>query len=77
MDNYEYDEADLPEVVPGEYRKYQDIEYRIVQSGEWSMECVEYPLNEDGDSLLPQVEKTILAWIAYRNWLEKNPPKGV
>lgn len=73
---YEYDPADLPEVVPGEVRKLHDgSDYRSVESGSWYMEWISPAWDEDGDSDLEQVDKTILSWIAYRNWLAENPPE--
>lgn len=71
---YQYDPADLPEVTPGDPKKLHDgATYRTVLAGHWSMEWVSPAWDEDGDSDLEQVDKTILAWIAYRNWLAENP----
>lgn len=71
---YQYDPADLPEVVPGDARELHDgAACRSVQSGSWYMEWVSPAWDEDGDSDLEQVDKTILSWIAYRNWLAENP----
>ena len=71
---YQYDPADLPEVVPGDLGKLHDgCDYRTVKAGSWHMEWVSPAWDEDGDSDLEQVDKTILSWIAYRNWLAENP----
>lgn len=72
---YEFDPTDLPEVVPGEPGELHDgATYRTISVGHWSMEWVNPAWDEDGDSDLEQVDKTILAWIAYRNWLAENQP---
>lgn len=73
---YEYNPDDLPEVVPGEFRELHDgSQYRTVMSGDYSMEYVTPAWDEDGDSHLESVDRTILSWIAYRNWLAENPPE--
>lgn len=75
MASYEYNEEDLPEIEVGEPRTLHDgAEATLIRVGHWSMEYINPYLEEDGDSILEDVEKTILSWIAYRNWLEKNPP---
>jgi hypothetical protein len=78
MATYEYNEEDLPTAKTRSGRVLKDGTLcRLVEVGDWSMEWVS-PISKgdlDGESDLEQVEQTILAWIAYRNWLAENPPK--
>ena len=75
MAKFEYKKSDLPEVSAGPERTLHDgAAYRTITSGSWSMEWISPARPDDGDSSLEDVDKTILAWIAYRAWLEKNPP---
>lgn len=77
MKTYEYNEDDLPTVTPGGIRQLPDgSDYRIVESGHWSMEWISPAHPTDGDSNLEDIDKTILAWIAYRNWFAENLPEG-
>lgn len=78
MATYEYNEEDLPEVTADAPRTLNSGEsYTIVHSGNWSMEFIDPPSKEDGDSTLEDVDANILAWLAYRAWLEKNPAKRI